>query len=810
MLLRGSVLRRIIGLALLTAAPPLFPATTTGFMQEIRGLTLDSQQCYRVRDVFLEREDVKLYFTDGYLIFAEPLEDRTIAALFISTRFDDIGEVLLIPPTPAERQSMMRFVGETILNEKFRNAMMFFTDDTGEVLKKAIDNSPGSSLDVQQGERLASRWSSVMRNIMQGSTPRIFLDLYSGRGQDQGFFAAAIRGSKLTRFNIVVDPMLPDQVVAGQIVRSGNRSYYEIWSRFEGRSYREGNKRTLPFSSSLENYKIDTKILPDLGMEVQFEATVVQSAVVKAIGFEISESLDVTAVRIAGSDVEYLQYKLPSMKYAQGQASSLVVVIVPEIQQDADRYLIEFDYEGRVISDAGSGVYFVDNRESWYPRSGNERTNYDLTFSYPSGLELVATGRRVEDTTEEGMRRSRFQTSEPIRLAGFNLGDYASTNREVDGYSVEVRATKSLERRLQTEARTVVLPNRAVSPGRRNERTSRVLTFPAPPSTSPARNIERIADDSAAAFHFFLDRFGEPAMPVTTISPVPENFGQGFPGLVYTSTLSYFSSGDEPLKKLDSSDRRFYSELMRPHEIAHQWWGNVVSAKRDQDVWLMEALATYSSLLWLEEQHGKQELRSVLGEYQQNLLEKSVGSTMESAGPVILGRRLRTSRLPSAYRVIVYQKGAWILHMLRGILGDANFLELLSKLCEEYRHETVSTEEFRALAAGYTPEGYHDSDLQDFFDQWVYDSGIPRLSMEWKQSSKGGRHTLKVQVEQDGVSEFFAIQVPVQVHTLPGRSLVKTVLTGHDDEDTGFTVVLRNPASRVVLDPEHSLLAIKQ
>ena len=82
--------------------------------------------------------------------------------------------------------------------------------------------------------------------------------------------------------------------------------------------------------------------------------------------------------------------------------------------------------------------------------------------------------------------------------------------------------------------------------------------------------------------------------------------------------------------------------------------------------------------------------------------------------------------------------------------------------------------------------------------------------MEWKQSSKGGRHTLKVQVEQDGVSEFFAIQVPVQVHTLPGRSLVKTVLTGHDDEDTGFTVVLRNPASRVVLDPEHSLLAIKQ
>ena len=110
-------------------------------LRAIKNLELDPERCYRVRDVFLEREAAKFFLTDGYVIFAKPVLGRVLAALFLATNPSDTGELLLMPPDPAERQSVARFLGETILNEKFRNAMLFFTDDTAEALDAAIRQS---------------------------------------------------------------------------------------------------------------------------------------------------------------------------------------------------------------------------------------------------------------------------------------------------------------------------------------------------------------------------------------------------------------------------------------------------------------------------------------------------------------------------------------------------------------------------------------------------------------------------------------------------------------------------------------------
>ena len=158
-------------------------------LSAIRQLELAPDRCYRVRDVFLEREDIKLYFTDGHLIFAKPVLGRTIAALFVATDPADVGEVLVIPPTAAERQSAVRFLGETILSEKFRNAMLFFSDGTEAALEAALSRAPTSRLDPEEGARIAPRWSVVMRNLLEASAPRVLLDLYAGTDDSNGFFA---------------------------------------------------------------------------------------------------------------------------------------------------------------------------------------------------------------------------------------------------------------------------------------------------------------------------------------------------------------------------------------------------------------------------------------------------------------------------------------------------------------------------------------------------------------------------------------------------------------------------------------------
>ena len=771
-------------------------------LRKIKSLELDPERCYRVRDVFLEREDVKIFFTDGHLIFARPVLGRTIAALFLASEQTDIGEILLIPPTSAERQSLTRFLDETILNEKFRNAMMFFTDDTPQALEEAIRASPSHRLDNEAGEWIAPRWSVVLRNLIEGSSSRVLLDLYSGRGTESGFFVAAIRGTQLGRFDIAVDSTIPEQVVTGQMVRSGGRSYYEIWSRFESRSFRSGNIGRWKPPARVDSYRINARLGTDLHMNAQVEASLeLLDPRARAIGFEISARLEVTAVRLDGEPIEFLQQRQPEPGGRGRPDEALLVAILPDVPLTAGSHRIEFDYRGKVVSDDGTGVYFVASRTNWYPRIGLGKTRFELTFRYPRDLDLVATGSLVEERVDEGMRVSRFDSGKPIAIAGFNLGKFASASREVDGFRVEVRATRGVEQRLLPPRSPVLVPRLPTTGRRRRNDETPMLVLPAPTIANPAQGIERIADDSAEAFRYFKSRFGDPAMPVTVISPVPGEFGQGFPGLVYASTLSYFERGDSLMKGLSPDRQRFHADLLRPHEIAHQWWGNVVNSELDRDAWIMEALATYSSLLWLEERDGADERDRTLADFRDNLLRKSGDATVESAGPIVLGRRLRTSRLPEAYRVIVYEKGAWIIHMLRGILGDEPFFAMLRKLCDQHSSAPVTTDSLRLLAGEFVPDGYHDPELVDFFDQWVYGTGIPRLSAKWEQSSQGGRHMFRLTLEREGVPDFFRLRVPIEVHTLPGRSLVKTVFSEDGIDEPGFSVVLRNPASRVVVDP---------
>ena len=775
----------------------------------IRTLELDPDRCFRVRDVFFEREDIKLYFTDGHLIFAKPVLGRVIAALFVASGPTDVGEVLVMPPTAAERKSAAEFLGETILNDKFRSAMLFFTDESSAALERALADSPSTRPDPVEGERISSRWSIVMRNLIEGSATRVLLDLYSGADDSTGFFAAAIRGATLGRFDVIVDRKIPDQVVAGQLARSDGRELYETWLRFKSRSARTAGWTPPPPELRIDRYRLETRIGSDLHMRVKAEADVaVLDSRSRALGLELSSRLEVTAVRMDGRQVEYLQQRRAVSRPQRRAEDALVVVIVPDDLPVLGEHTIELEYQGKVVSDAGSGVFYVRDRDNWYPRAGMADAEFDLKFRYPANLELVATGSRISDAIEGGMRLSHFTSGKPIRLAGFNLGDFATAAREVDGFRIEVRANRGVEARLRPPRAPVLLPAPLANVGRRRgSDPPPVLVIPPPQVTSPAADIERIADESADAFRFFLGRFGEPAMPVTVISPVPGSFGQGFPGLVYASTLSYYERGDRPLQSLSADDQRFFVDLMVPHEIAHQWWGNVVSSRLESDAWIMEGLATYSSLLWVEERSGSRERARVMAAFRDNLLRKVDGQTMESAGPIVLGRRLRTAKLPHAHRVIVYEKGAWIIHMLRGIVGDEAFFAMLRELCARFAEEPVTTDAFRSLVAEFVPEGYRDPELREFFDQWVYGTGIPQLRVRWDQSKREGLYRFRMRVTQSGVADYFPVQVPIEVHTLPGRSLVKTVTVGEDESEVRVPITLRNPASAVEIDPDGWLLA---
>ena len=107
--------------------------------------------------------------------------------------------------------------------------------------------------------------------------------------------------------------------------------------------------------------------------------------------------------------------------------------------------------------------------------------------------------------------------------------------------------------------------------------------------------------------------------------------------------------------------------MLQAHETAHQWWGNRVTAATYRDHWLMEALANYSALLYLEKSKGGKRVDIDARELPRRRCWRRTrrAQTVDSAGPIVLGPRLETSLEPRAWRTITYGKGSWIIHMLR-------------------------------------------------------------------------------------------------------------------------------------------------
>jgi aminopeptidase N len=255
----------------------------------------------------------------------------------------------------------------------------------------------------------------------------------------------------------------------------------------------------------------------------------------------------------------------------------------------------------------------------------------------------------------------------------------------------------------------------------------------------------------------------------------------------------------------------FFDELLEVHETAHQWWGAQVTSAGYRDDWLMEALANYSALLYLEKTKGRRVMDAMLDEYRTELLTRGDnGETIDTAGPIVMGSRLESSLEPRAWRAITYGKGSWIIHMLRLRMGDQRFFSMLGEIIKRYGRGEITTENFRALASEFLPPRSDDPKLENFFDQWVYGTGIPSLKLSYAVKAKGARWMVDGTLTQSDVPADFEALAPVEIQlprgrdgTLP-RPIVRWVRAS--DEPVTFTVDLPQAPAKVTLDPHNGVL----
>jgi hypothetical protein len=776
----------------------------------IREAGLDPDACYRVHDLTFYKEDVRVYLTDGYLIFSKPVMGERLAAVFTADVEGGDGEVMLLPPYRGERQSMAAFTQSPNLDEHVRAALMVFTDGTARTLMDRITKEESGRKAPEMGPLLAEKWAPVVANVTDGFQLRLVQDLMAaslqapGRRQP-GLTFLAVNGKQFGSFDIVYDPSAREQVLAGQLTERDSRLVYNVWTSFASRSVRASAAKPTPPGFSLNRFRIDAALDSDLRVKATTRVSVrVGADPLRVFPFGLSRAMHVTSARIDGAPAELFFRESVRGRALRYGDDDIFLLVAPDGLAAGSEHELEFEHEGAVIASAGNGVYYVGARATWYPHSTADFATYELSFRYPKRLTLVTPGDMVEDRIDGDWRMTRRRTPVPIRLAGFNLGEYEEVASTVAGLTVEVYGNRHLESALQPkpQPRETEFAPAPIRPGRplRPDFTRVTVAPPAPvPVPDPLARLRSVAEDVSSSLGYFSGLFGPPALKTLTVAPIPGAFGQGFPGLVYLSTLAYLDPGERPATLRNPRQQVFFSDLMEAHEVAHQWWGNVVTTNDYQDEWLLESLANYSALLWLEKKKGAKALESVLDDYRNHLLaDDGQGHNLESAGPIIWGRRL-SSGVPDAWRAITYEKGAWIMHMLRRRLGDQHFLKILSEMLRRHEFRSVSTEDFRALIKESLPPGVTPESIDTFFDNWVYSTGIPSLKVRYAVKIDAASWKVSGSVAQSGVDDDFAADVPVEIQFSKGAPQTIWVRTSGDS--ASFSATLRQQPSRVALAP---------
>jgi aminopeptidase N len=223
------------------------------------------------------------------------------------------------------------------------------------------------------------------------------------------------------------------------------------------------------------------------------------------------------------------------------------------------------------------------------------------------------------------------------------------------------------------------------------------------------------------------------------------------------------------------------------HEVAHQWWGNAVTEKDWDDVWLSEGFATYFTLLYTEHVEGRDAFIAGLKRSRSTVLdlEKKLPDT-----PVI---HRNLSDMRRVLNQLVYQKGGWTLHALRGLIGTEAFWNGIREYYRRYQNGNASTDDFRSVmeqAAG--------RELGWFFAQWLRRGGVPRLAGTWAYDAASRQ--ILVELSQKQAGEPFRLPIEIGL-VLPGTTsmrIARIELTGASGR---FTIASDVAPSDVVLDP---------
>jgi hypothetical protein len=833
------------------------PGPAESLYLQLSDIGLDSTRVFRVRGAALDRSAIHITLEDGTIAFTKDVLGRITGAFF-----EGDGELLLTPPNDVERKSMSLFTGMAILEERFSTAYFRFNDNSAAELQPGL-RAP------EDAQRFIAQWDQTARNLAHADAMRL-LASFSGMlpiaggttsegsaapraaDPDDRMLHVRVQGNKLGVFDIFFDSAAGEQVEAGQTktVEDGT-VYYDIWTSFSiknaGRRQpaQRQTAQTLPAEMesqenliSVRSYVIDAHVKPpkQLDAEVELQLDAVRGGS-RFLGFELSRFLQIQTVEADGKPVEFIQNPALEGTRLARSGDDLVAVILPGPARKGQKISLRFVYSGEVLAEAGKGLLYVGARGTWYPNRGLAMADFDLTFHYPPGWTLLATGKpeplsrpstqppQTAPQSAGDEQAARWVSERPIPVAGFNLGKYVRGAAQAGNVTVETYATIGVERDFPKPPPPQAAPSDP-SPLRPRIMPAAPIAPIAPSQPSPARSATAVAEVTARAIRYYADRFGPFPYSQLALTQLPGRESQGWPGLIFLSSYAFLTPEEREEFHLTPLET-LLDQLVPAHEAAHQWWGDLIGWATYRDQWFSEGLANYCSLMILQEKNPAG-FRLVMEKYRKDLADKNEdGNFPKDAGPVTLGNRLLSSHFPEGYEDISYGRGTWLFHMLRSMMQDAAetenvarkdpsrriveepFMRSLRKLRERYAGKAISTRELLEVFAEDLPptlryEG--KASLDWFLEGWVNGTSLPRLEFRGVNFvAKANATVVTGVIRQKDAPEDLVTSVPIYA-VVSGKTPVLVGRVFADGAETSFHLSAPLGTHKLLLDPNGTIL----
>jgi hypothetical protein len=723
-------------------------------------LSLDTSRQYSVKNLSVHAPDLTLHLARGSAFMAYTPAGPTAIVLL------GRGRLTFAPGPPSEQTQLRIFSGGDRLDTEFDAALVriepsdFKTAfDTGALAPEPpaakdvsdaagyFDDYIGRTLSVDLGDLSRERWSLLPQ---------------------EGDLVAEIRTKKFGALTYARTESDPEDVSFFDRRRRKNIAVYASPQKLErrGRFFSDDDK----LDYDVLSYDIQADFSPSrLWLDGRAAMSLRILAPVTGITVRIAEPLAVRSVfspqlgrlmylRVVGQNAILVNFPAT---LRPGDAVDIQMVYGGRIEpQDLDREAINLGQDQEPIVLEPEPRFIYSTRSYWYPQNlVTDFATARIRMTVPEGYDVVASGTPepepvlVKPASGSGEPRTlfEFRADRPLRYLACAISRFTRTS------------TAQISLPPHTASSTAQLGGARHGPladGPQPAAQAVSLVVQANPrQTGRGRSTAERASD---IIQFFASVLGSAPYPSLTLA-LSESDLPGGHSPAYLAILNQTLPTTPFVWRNDPVSFPGYPSFFLAHEIAHQWWGQAVGPKNYHEQWLSEGFAQYFAAMYAAQERGEDEFADVLKQMRRWAIEDS------PQGPVYLGYRLGHIKSDSrVFRAIVYNKGAMVLHMLRGLLGDESFFRGLRAFYTEWRFKKAGTDDFRVAL-----ERASGHDLAPFFDAWVYGTAIPRLEVTGTVADS----TATITIEQRGTVMPVPVTISVEYEDGHGDRLVIPVFT---------------------------------